>query len=179
MWLGRRVSSPVMLFALLMITLPLAAWSCSGASTASSEFPTPGAQRTTFTNRAFGYTIAYPTEWQPLALDSGATLKVYVVLSAAYPDAVAFEVRCATLTHAVDAQTQWQQTGPSSRDETAVGARTLSSGASAFVAEGHGQGTYYVYTLTSEKRACQIYEYDVGKNLAPVTSESVNSFRWA
>lgn len=143
-----------------------------------TAIPTPGSERTTYTNSLFSYSIRYPSQWHITASSDKSQIRMFLTTNPAAPEAVAFDIDCFANPNQLSAQSVWQQKRPQDGSETGVGIITLPNETSAYVAEGQGQTPYRVYTLVKQQKACQIVTYATDSNNAKAITDAVNSFSW-
>ncbi len=194
-WRSPRVFIPFILAVILVIggsvffASRLRSVSPPGAGTSLSAYPTnvvtipplptPGPRRTTYISSRFSYLIRYPTDW-PLQTFADGSVKIYYTHDPGAPDAIAIQIECAANPTQLDAQHWWKQHQPPDGSQQVIGTQSLSSGTVAFVALGHGQGNYYLYTLTHNQTACTIVA-DADLLDLPndhIITTSVNTFHW-
>jgi hypothetical protein len=162
----------------LLILADLLLTNCGISTSAQSIFPTPGPGRSRYSNPQFGYVVTYPSQWNREDSGNHALVRFIPATSQRVPDAEALDITCAPNPKGLNSEAWWLQSQQSARTQTAVGSLKLKSGVDSYVAEGHGQVNFTVYTVMRGHVACQLTAYDIDKLNNPFVVEAVNTFTW-
>ena len=175
----RWYSPLVWLMAELLLLLGVAA--CGDQASApvnAGAGGSPGQNENTYTSAQYHFKVIYPAAWFVDVSGADGTVRMFREHSLAAPEAVATDLRCATNTENLSPADYWARTAPQGNGEKPIGTRTLSSGTSAFVAEGQAQKKYTVYTVAKNRTICQLVAYESDTSGTSAISNLVNSFVW-
>jgi len=137
-------------------------------------------QWVTYTNPRFDYHLNIPRNWTTKEMQDASITIVRSDPDTPSPDAIAVETQCYGNGKRLTAEAFWKQQQADGMQirESGIGNVSLPSDLTAYKAQGRGETSYEVYTLTHGEQACRlILQQGTPLNQA-LANKILNSFRW-